>query len=77
MIHLYPMSGGHISFKKMAPFTSVEEIAMEDGDVLWICPAFVGWKNNSTQFIMLPWAKIENVHVIRKIGDDWLDASGG
>lgn len=76
MIHLYPQHGGNISFKKMVPFTSVEEVAMEDGSVLWISPAFVAWKNNTTQFIMMPWAKIDSVHVIRKIGDDWSDASG-
>lgn len=77
MIHVYPTAGGHLSFKKMIPFTSVEQVAMEQESTLWISQAFVAWKQNGEQFIMMPWAKIDNVHIIRKIGDDWLDASGG
>jgi hypothetical protein len=77
MIHVYPTSGGHIAFKRLKPFKEVSEVVMAEKDTIWISPAFVCWLQDTAQFIMLPWAKIDNIHIIRKIGDEWDFASGG
>lgn len=77
MIHLYPTGGGHIAFKEFQAFSSLEEVVIGDKKTLWISPAFVAFLSNDSTFVMLPWTKVDNVHIIRKSGEDWPIASGG
>lgn len=76
MIHVYPAEGGHIAFDNMKTFTNLRDVVDLEERTVWISPAFVAWRSDPATFIMLPWAKIDNLHVIRKIGEDWPVATG-
>lgn len=76
MIHLFPVEGGHLTFKRSVAVSSGTDIDMDEKEVLWITDAFVAWRQDTLTFIRLPWARVKTLHESKKAGEDWPSAMG-